>query len=119
MAEVARRTQAYAVSRAFHALSDATRREIIERLSDGPISVSQLAKPLGVSIAAVVQHLQVLEDCSLVHSEKVGRTRICRMQPEGLSVVESWIRERRSRWEKRFDRLGELLDEEERGPGEG
>jgi DNA-binding transcriptional ArsR family regulator len=119
VAEVAGRSQAYAVSRAFHALSDATRREIIERLSDGPISVSQLAKPLGVSLAAVVQHLQVLEDCSLVRSEKVGRTRICQMQPAGLSVVESWIRERRSRWEKRFDRLGELLDEDEQGPGGG
>lgn len=100
------------VNRVFHALSDATRRQMIERLSDGPVSVSELAKPLGVSLAAVVQHLQVLEECSLVRSQKVGRTRLCRMEPAGLRAVESWITERRTSWERKFDRLGHLLADE-------
>ena len=106
------RTQSIDVNRVFHALSDATRRQMIERLSEGPISVSGLAKPLGVSLAAVVQHLQVLEACALVRTEKVGRTRVCRMESAGLSVVEKWIQDRRSMWERKFDRLGDLLDEE-------
>jgi DNA-binding transcriptional ArsR family regulator len=106
------RTQSINVNRVFHALSDATRRQMIERLSEGPVSVSGLAKPLGVSLAAVVQHLQVLEASALVQTEKVGRTRVCRMEPAGLSVVEKWIQDRRSMWERKFDRLGDLLDEE-------
>jgi DNA-binding transcriptional ArsR family regulator len=100
------------VNRVFHALSDATRRQMIERLSEGPVSVSELAKPLGVSLAAVVQHLQVLEECSLVRSQKVGRTRLCRMEPAGLRAVESWITERRTSWERKFDHLGHLLADE-------
>ena len=100
------------VNRVFHALSDATRRQMIERLSEGPVSVSELAKPLGVSLAAVVQHLQVLEECSLVRSQKVGRTRLCRMEPAGLRAVEKWITERRTSWERKFDRLGDLLADE-------
>ena len=107
------RTQAIDVNRVFHALSDATRREMIERLSEGPVSVSHLAKPLGVSLAAVVQHLQVLEGCALARTEKVGRIRMCRMEPAGLSVVEKWIKDRRAMWERKLDRLGSLLDEEE------
>ena len=106
------RTQSIDVNRVFHALSDATRRQMIERLSEGPISVSGLAKPLRVSLAAVVQHLQVLEACALVRTEKVGRTRVCRMETAGLSAVEKWIQDRRSMWERKFDRLGDLLDEE-------
>ncbi|MBS0420846.1 MAG: helix-turn-helix transcriptional regulator [Proteobacteria bacterium] len=85
---------------------------MIERLSDGPISASELARPLGVSLAAVVQHLQLLEECSLVRSEKVGRTRLCRMEPAGLRAVEKWISDRRERWERKFDRLGDLLADE-------
>lgn len=100
------------VNRVFHALSDATRRQMIERLSEGPVSASELAKPLGVSLAAVVQHLQVLEECSLVRSQKVGRTRLCRMEPAGLRAVENWITERRTSWERKFDRLGDLLSDE-------
>ena len=100
------------VNRVFHALSDATRRQMIERLSEGPVSASELAKPLGVSLAAVVQHLQVLEECSLVRSEKVGRTRLCRMEPAGLSAVEKWVSDRRTQWERKFDRLGDLLADE-------
>jgi len=99
-------------SRVFHALGDPTRRALLEKLSEGPASVSRLARPFDISLAAIVQHLQVLEECGLVHSHKVGRVRTCRMQSAGLSVLEAWIRERRSLWERRFDRLGELLAEE-------
>ena len=104
--------QSVDVNRVFHALSDATRRQMIERLSEGPVSASELAKPLGVSLAAVVQHLQLLEECSLVRSEKVGRTRLCRMEPAGLRAVEKWITDRRASWERKFDRLGDLLAED-------
>ena len=99
------------VGRVFHALGDATRREILERVSKGPVSVSHLAEPLQVSLAAVVQHLQVLEDSGLIHTEKVGRVRTCRMEPAGLAAAEQWIHERRALWERKIDRLGDLLDE--------
>lgn len=97
------------VSRVFHALGDATRREILDRVSRGPVSVSMLAEPLQVSLAAVVQHLQVLEDSGLIHTEKVGRVRTCRMEPAGLAAAEQWMRDRRALWERRFDRLGDVL----------
>jgi DNA-binding transcriptional ArsR family regulator len=99
------------IDRIFHALGDPTRRAIVEKLSKGPISVSQLAAPLDVTLAAVVQHLQVLEDSGLIQTEKVGRVRTCRIEPTGLSAVEQWISDRRSTWERRFDRLGDLLAE--------
>ena len=95
----------------FHALGDATRRAILEKLSQGPVSVSRLAEPLEMTLAAVVQHLQVLEESGLVQTEKLGRVRTCRIEPAGLSVAEQWIGERRSMWENRLDRLGELLAE--------
>jgi DNA-binding transcriptional ArsR family regulator len=101
------------IDRVFHALDDPTRRALIEKISEGPISVSQLAEPLHITLAAVVQHLQVLEESGLVHTEKIGRIRTCRIEPQGLSVVEKWIADRRSLWERRFDRLGELLAEED------
>jgi DNA-binding transcriptional ArsR family regulator len=97
------------IHRVFHALGDPTRRTIMEKLSEGPISVSQLPLPLHITLAAVVQHLQVLEESGLVRTEKVGRVRTCRIEPQGLSVVEQWINDRRSVWEKRLDRLGDLL----------
>jgi DNA-binding transcriptional ArsR family regulator len=99
------------VDRVFHALGDPTRRAIVERLSSGPASVSSLARPLDITLAAVVQHLQVLESSGLVRTSKVGRVRTCRMEPAGLSVVERWIAGRRSLWERRLDRLGDLLAE--------
>jgi DNA-binding transcriptional ArsR family regulator len=101
------------VDRVFHALGDATRRAILERVSQGPVSVSSLAKPLRITVAAAVQHVQVLEKSGLVHTTKVGRVRTCRMEAKGLAVAEQWINERRSLWERRFDRLGELLAEEQ------
>lgn len=97
------------VDRVFHALGDPTRRAIVERLSEGPVSVSHLATPLLITLAAVVQHLQILEESGLVRTEKVGRVRTCRIEPAGLSLVEQWISDRRSTWERRFDRLGNLL----------
>jgi DNA-binding transcriptional ArsR family regulator len=99
------------VDRVFHALGDPTRRTIVEKLSQGPVSVSGLAKPLAITLAAVVQHLQVLERSGLVRTEKVGRIRTCRMEPQGLTVAERWIGERRALWERRLDRLGHLLAE--------
>jgi DNA-binding transcriptional ArsR family regulator len=101
------------IDRVFHALGDPTRRAIVERLSYGPISVSRLAKPLAITLAAVVQHLQVLEESGLVHTEKVGRVRTCGIEPSGLLVAEQWIDDRRTMWERRLDRLGELLAGEE------
>lgn len=83
----------------------------MEKLSQGPISVSRLAEPLDMTLAAVVQHLQVLEESGLVHTEKIGRVRTCRIEPGGLSSAEKWIGDRRTIWERQFDRLGELLAE--------
>ena len=105
------------IDRVFHALGDPTRRRLLERLSRGPASVSDLAKPLGITLAAVVQHLQVLERSGLVRTRKVGRVRTCRIEPAGLDVAAEWIAERRSLWERRLDRLGDVLAEEERPAG--
>ena len=96
----------------FHALSDPSRRHMVKRLSRGPASVSELARPLDMSLPAVVQHLQVLEASGLVRSEKVGRVRTCRIAPGALKTAEQWISERRSSWERRLDRLGEYLAEQ-------
>jgi DNA-binding transcriptional ArsR family regulator len=99
------------IDRVFHALGDPSRRAIMEKLSPGPISVSRLAEPLDITLAAVVQHLQVLEESGLVQTEKVGRVRTCRIEPAGLSVAQQWISDRRSMWERQLDRLGDLLAE--------
>jgi DNA-binding transcriptional ArsR family regulator len=99
------------VDRVFHALGDPTRRAILEKLSKGPVTVSRLAEPLGITLAAVVQHLQVLEESGLVQTEKVGRVRTCHIETSGLSVAEQWIRDRRTIWDRRLDRLGDLLAE--------
>ncbi len=85
----------------------------MEKLSLGPISVSRLAEPLNITLAAVVQHLQVLEESGLVQTEKVGRVRTCRIEPAGLSVAQQWIGDRRAMWERQLDRLGNLLAEED------
>jgi len=101
------------IDRVFHALGDPTRRAILEKVSEGPVSVSSLAKPLRITLAAVVQHVQVLEKSGLVHTTKLGRVRTCRMEARGLTIIEQWINARRSLWERRLDRLGDLLAEEE------
>ena len=95
----------------FHALADGNRRAILEQLSESPRSASRLAGPLGISLAAVVQHLNILEASGLVTTEKLGRVRTCRVEPRALSLAEQWISDRRSLWEKRLDRLGDLLDD--------
>ena len=99
------------IERVFHALGDPTRRAILEHLSERPYTVSHLAGPLEITLAAVVQHLQVLEESGLVRTEKVGRVRTCHLEPGGLSVAAQWIEARRSLWERRLDRLGGLLGE--------
>jgi DNA-binding transcriptional ArsR family regulator len=93
----------------FHALADPSRRVIVDRLVRGPASVSELAQPLPMSLAAVVQHVQVLEGCGLVRTEKVGRVRTCRIEPKTLRAAERWISDRRTEWERRLDRLGDHL----------
>ena len=95
----------------FAALSDANRRAMVDRLIGGPASVSELARPLSISLPAVVQHLHVLEASGLVRSHKQGRVRTCRIEPAALSDAERWIAERRATWEQRLDRLGEFLAE--------
>jgi DNA-binding transcriptional ArsR family regulator len=99
------------LDQAFRALADPTRRVIVERLSRGPASVSEVAQPLDMSLSAVLQHLQVLETSGLLRSEKVGRVRMCRIEPDALRTVERWIAQRRTTWERRLDRLGEVLAE--------
>ena len=101
----------HATDRAFHALGDPTRRAILEKLSHGPISVSTLAEPLDMTLAAVVQHLQILEESQLVRTEKIGRVRTCQIEPKGFALIEKWISDRRIMWERRFDRLAGLLSE--------
>jgi len=103
--------QAADLDRVFQALADPGRRLMVERLSRGPASVSELASPLRISLAAVVQHVQVLEASGLVRSQKIGRTRTCRINPAALRSAESWIAERRSLWERRLDRLGDFLSD--------
>jgi len=102
-----------ALDAVFRALSDSTRRSIVDRLTRGPVSVSSLAEPLDMSLPAVMQHLQVLQDCGLVRSEKVGRVRTCRIEHKTLRLAERWIVERREHWERNLDRLGEFLGEPE------
>jgi DNA-binding transcriptional ArsR family regulator len=99
------------VEMVFHALGDPTRRSMIDQLSRGSASVSELARPLPMSLPAVVQHLHVLEACGLVRSHKIGRVRHCEVEPTALREVERWIAARREEWEGRLDRLGEYLDE--------
>ena len=95
----------------FQALADPTRRAMIERLSRSPASVSDLARPLAMSLPAVMQHLAVLESSGLVISQKVGRVRTCRLDPLALNHAQDWIAARRVEWERRLDRLGAYLEE--------
>jgi len=96
---------------AFQALADPSRRAMVDRLAQGPASVSELAKPLAMSLPAVMQHLAVLEASGLVKSEKIGRVRTCSIEPAAFTRAEQWIAERRALWERRLDRLGQFLDE--------
>ena len=100
------------IERLFHALGDPTRRAMLDRLSEGPQSVSALAAPLGITLTAVMQHLQILEKCGLAHTEKLGRVRTCRIESTGFDALEQWIRDHRTVWERKLDRLGALLEDE-------
>ena len=98
------------LDRTFHALADRSRRAMVERLVRGPASVSELARPFEMTLPAVVQHLAVLESAGIVTSEKVGRVRTYQLAPDALSVCGAWIGEQRLPAERRLDRLGEFLD---------
>jgi DNA-binding transcriptional ArsR family regulator len=100
------------LDRVFQALADPSRRMMVERLTRGPASVSELAEPLAMTLSAVVQHVAVLEESGLVHSKKAGRVRMCEVEPATLSAAEHWINERRRSWERRLDRLGDYLAEQ-------
>ena len=99
------------LDRAYQALGDNTRRAIVERLTEGPATVSELAGPLPMSLPAVMLHLKVLEESGLVTSQKLGRVRTCRVDPKMLSQAERWITERRQMWERNLDQLGAFLDQ--------
>jgi len=101
----------YQLDKTFVALADPTRRAMVERLVQGPATVSELAKPLPMSLPAAMLHLKVLEEGGLVTSEKVGRVRTCRIDPKMLSQAEQWVAERRQMWERSFDRLEAYLDQ--------
>jgi DNA-binding transcriptional ArsR family regulator len=104
------------IDRLFHALGDPTRRAMLDILSRGPISVTRLAEPLGITLTAVGQHLQILEHSDLVRTEKVGRVRTCRIEPAGFTQLEKWIKDHRTHWELSLDRLGKFLAEEDETP---
>jgi DNA-binding transcriptional ArsR family regulator len=106
--------QSPSLDRVFQALADPTRRLILERLTRGPASVSELAEPHDMTLPAIVQHLQVLEESGLVRSEKEGRVRTCRIDRRTMRAAEDWISRRRMAWERKLDRLGEFLKEEKR-----
>src|SRR5215469_13299738 len=99
-----------ALDATFAALADAGRRSMLSQLTRGPASVSKLARPLSMSLPAVMQHLAVLEQAGLVRSQKLGRVRLCRLEPQALSQAEQWISQRRGEWELRLDRLGEYIN---------
>jgi DNA-binding transcriptional ArsR family regulator len=108
------------LDRLFQALADPARRAMVERLSRGPAPVSELARPLPMSLPAAMQHLSVLEAAGLVRSEKLGRVRTCAIEATALSQAEQWINARRIEWGHRLDRLGEYLKSmESEGDGDG
>jgi DNA-binding transcriptional ArsR family regulator len=101
------------IAQVFEALGDPTRRAIIEKLKERPHSVSGLAQPLNITLTAVGQHLQLLEESGLVRTEKLGRVRTASLNPTGFEALERWIHDHRSAWERRLDRLGDVLSEED------
>jgi DNA-binding transcriptional ArsR family regulator len=108
--------QSEAMDRVFHALADASRRSVVRQLCRAPATVSELAKPLDMSLPSVMQHLQVLEESGLIRTEKVGRVRTCHIESKVLSVAERWIAAQRTMWDHRLDRLGDVLAAEKPQP---
>jgi DNA-binding transcriptional ArsR family regulator len=107
--------QSLELDRAFSALSDPRRRDILERLAAGPASISDLARPYGISLPGVLKHVRILEEAHLVTTEKKGRTRECRLGPDPMDEVSTWIEAYRLRWERRFDRLGAVVERRQAG----
>jgi DNA-binding transcriptional ArsR family regulator len=103
--------QSVDLDRVFQALSDPGRRSMLERLALGPATVSALAEPMPLSLAAVVQHVQVLEACGLIRTEKVGRQRTCRIDAGAARTAERWLADRRALWERKLDNLGHYLSD--------
>jgi DNA-binding transcriptional ArsR family regulator len=97
--------QSHRLSRVFHALTDPTRRAVLERLGSGPAPVSELARPFKMALPSFTQHLNVLESCGLVRSRKTGRVRTYRLAPQPLQVAEQWMAKQRAIWERRLDQL--------------
>lgn len=105
--------QSITLDRAFQALADPTRRAVVARLVQGPASVSELAAPANMALPSFMQHLKMLEDAGLVRSEKLGRVRTCRIEPQTMRSVEDWMGARRQEWEARLDRLGDFLESDD------
>ncbi|MGH2539779.1 MAG: ArsR/SmtB family transcription factor [Actinomycetota bacterium] len=106
--------QSHVLDRTFSALSDPTRRDILERLELGPASISELATPIGISLPGVLKHVRILEEANLVATEKRGRTRECRLAPGDMDDVTEWIEHYRQLWEQRLDRLGAYVERQQR-----
>jgi DNA-binding transcriptional ArsR family regulator len=102
--------QSQVLDRTFSALSDPTRRDILERLTRGPASISELARPTGISLPGVLKHVRILEEANLVTTEKRGRTRQCRLGPEQMDDATTWIESQQHRWERRHDRLEAIIE---------
>jgi DNA-binding transcriptional ArsR family regulator len=96
--------------RTFAALADPTRRAVLERLGDGPATISELAEPAGMSLTGLKKHVRILEEAELVTTEKQGRTRHCYLGPRGLEDVREWLETYRRGWDDRFDRLEEIIE---------
>jgi DNA-binding transcriptional ArsR family regulator len=107
------------LDRTFSALSDPTRRDILDRLSTGPASISELARPIGISLPGVMKHVRILEEAKLVTTRKNGRTRECRLAPGELDDATQWIESYRQRWERRLDRLEAYIDQQQKGAAKG
>jgi DNA-binding transcriptional ArsR family regulator len=105
--------QSASLDRIFHALSDTTRRAIVERLASGPATVSELASPFAMTLSAIGQHIQLLEGCGLVRTAKRGRVRQVVLATEELARAEHWFSNHRARWEKRLSRLADVLGDDE------
>ncbi|MGQ0847985.1 MAG: ArsR/SmtB family transcription factor [Actinomycetota bacterium] len=105
----------YPLDRTFGALADPTRRQILDRLGSGPASISELARPFGMSLTGLKKHVQILEEARLVTTEKVGRTRRCRLGPEPLEEAVDWIERYRRQWNRRLDGLEAYLETQKKG----
>ena len=99
------------LDRVFHALADPTRRSVLEQLSGGPASMTELAQPHRMALPSFSQHLHVLEECGLVRSRKKGRVRTFQLAPRPLKAAEDWMARQRAMWERRLDQMEDYLME--------